>query len=257
MLAELDGNWFSRKKIDDDITLLWEPHVAPLIRCNIWHIKGRDRDLLIDTGIGVCSLKTAAEDLFAKNLLAVATHTHSDHIGGIHEFEHCAVHKDEVDGLHNPEDAILQKSDLSDEDVEYYLSLGYEIDPKGMLSAYPTNNFDINQFKIKPTKPSQILVDGDIIDIGNRHFEVMHLPGHSPGSIALYEESTATLFSGDVIYDGPLLTKGYGMDIDDYLTSMEKLRKLKVNVVHGGHDHSFGQEKFTQIIDHFIKKHNN
>ncbi len=35
--------WFDRRRIDDDITLLWEPHVDPLLRCNIWHVRGRDR----------------------------------------------------------------------------------------------------------------------------------------------------------------------------------------------------------------------
>ena len=44
-----------------------------------------------------------------------------------------------------------------------------------------------------------------MVDIGNRHFEVLHLPGHSPGSIGLWEEASGTLFSGDAVYDGPLL----------------------------------------------------
>jgi hypothetical protein len=48
--------WFELKRISDDITLLWEPHVVPLMRCNIWHVRGRDRDLMIDTGMGIVSL---------------------------------------------------------------------------------------------------------------------------------------------------------------------------------------------------------
>ena len=50
--------------MDDDVTLLWEPHVDPLIRCNIWHVRGRDRDLLVDTGLGIASLHDAAKHLF-------------------------------------------------------------------------------------------------------------------------------------------------------------------------------------------------
>ena len=41
--------------------------------------------------------------------------------------------------------------------------------------------------------------------LGDRHFEVLHLPGHSPGSIGLWERRTGILFSGDALYDGPLL----------------------------------------------------
>ncbi|MGB1101560.1 MAG: alkaline phosphatase family protein, partial [Pontimonas sp.] len=70
----------------------WEPHVDPLIRCNIWHVRGRDRDMLIDTGLGIASLRNASQDIFDKRLMAVATHTHFDHIGGMHEFDERVVH---------------------------------------------------------------------------------------------------------------------------------------------------------------------
>ncbi len=53
MALPIADRWFESKRIDDDITLLWEPHVVPLMRCNIWHVRGRDRDLMIDTGMGV------------------------------------------------------------------------------------------------------------------------------------------------------------------------------------------------------------
>ena len=79
-------HWFERKTVDDSITLLWEPHVIPLMRCNIWHVRGRDRDLVIDTGMGLMSLSDELADLVDKNVTAVATHGHDDHIGGHHEF---------------------------------------------------------------------------------------------------------------------------------------------------------------------------
>src|SRR5512147_2172732 len=96
--------WFEIKRISDDITLLWEPHVTPLMRCNIWHVRGRDRDLMIDTGMGIASLRQAAEQLLDKTVTAVATHTHNDHIGGHHEFEHTLVHALEAEELRSPRD---------------------------------------------------------------------------------------------------------------------------------------------------------
>ncbi len=56
MAMRLADRWFERTRIDDDITLLWEPHVDRLGRCNIWHVRGRDRDLLVDSGMGISSL---------------------------------------------------------------------------------------------------------------------------------------------------------------------------------------------------------
>ena len=59
MPLQIAERWFETRRIGDDITLLWEPHVIPLMRCNIWHVRGRDRDLMIDTGMGIMSLREA------------------------------------------------------------------------------------------------------------------------------------------------------------------------------------------------------
>jgi glyoxylase-like metal-dependent hydrolase (beta-lactamase superfamily II) len=88
--------WFERRRVDDDVTLLWEPHVDPLIRCNIWHVRGRESDLLVDTGLGIASLREAAADLFERPLVAVATHIHYDHVGGLHEFDTRVMHRAEA-----------------------------------------------------------------------------------------------------------------------------------------------------------------
>ena len=41
----------------DGVTLIHEPWIKPFFRCNIWHVRGRDRDLLFDTGLGHVSLR--------------------------------------------------------------------------------------------------------------------------------------------------------------------------------------------------------
>ena len=48
---------------------------------------------------------------------------------------------------------------------------------------------------------TRALDEGDVIDLGDRVFKVLHLPGHSRGSIGLLEEATGVFFSGDVIYE--------------------------------------------------------
>jgi len=60
-MLPIADRWFEISRISDDITLLWEPHVTPLMRCNIWHVRGRDRDLMIDTGMGIVSLRDEYE----------------------------------------------------------------------------------------------------------------------------------------------------------------------------------------------------
>jgi glyoxylase-like metal-dependent hydrolase (beta-lactamase superfamily II) len=246
--------WFEMKRIDDDITLLWEPHVIPLMRCNIWHVRGRDRDLMIDTGMGVASLREAARELLQKPATAVATHTHLDHIGSHHEFEDCLVHDLEAENLGRPgEDDSLDTTEWDRADVAALVNAGYAV-PGLLVTALPREGYRLEEYRRLPANPTVLVREGDVVDIGDRHFEVLHLPGHSPGSIGLWEQATGTLFSGDAVYDGPLLDQLPTSNIADYLATMHRLRDLPVKVVHGGHDPSFGRERLVELCDAYIRK---
>jgi glyoxylase-like metal-dependent hydrolase (beta-lactamase superfamily II) len=255
MTLQIAERWFEERPIGDGITLLWEPHVIPLMRCNIWHIRGRDRDLLIDTGMGVASLHDATRHLIEKPVLAVATHTHLDHTGGHHEFEECLVHAAEVGTLTAPEQGLSLRNEayFSVEGRRKLAEAGYEIPDGCMITAIPHAGFDPDRYRLKPAKRVRTAEDGDIVDTGDRSFEVMHLPGHSPGSIGLWEKATGTLFSGDALYDGPLLDQIEGCSIPDYIRTMERLRDLPVRVVHGGHDPSFGHARMLELIDAYLR----
>jgi glyoxylase-like metal-dependent hydrolase (beta-lactamase superfamily II) len=245
--------WFEMKRIDDSITLLWEPHVIPLMRCNIWHVRGRDRDLMIDTGMGVSSLREAARQLLQKPVMAVATHTHLDHIGGHHEFEDCLVHSLEAENLLRPPSGdSLDTRGWDRADVAALVNAGYAV-PGLLVTALPHEGYRLEDYRRLPASPTVVAQESDVIDTGDRHFEVFHLPGHSPGSIGLWEEATGTLFSGDAVYDGPLLDQLPTSNIADYLATMRRLRELPVTVVHGGHDPSFGRERLVELCDAYLR----
>lgn len=245
--------WFEFESVDNEITHIWEPYSDPLIRCNIWHIKGRDRDMLVDTGLGIVSLKEAAKIIFDKRLTAVATHTHFDHIGGMHEFDDRVVHKLEAKNMTEAIDGmVLRVSGFNQNDIEIMREAGYALKDEELISALPTNEFDMDTHTLEPASPTWTVDEGDVIDLGNRVFEVIHLPGHTPGSIGLWEENTGILFSGDAVYDGPLLTIYPDANIDEYIETMIRLRDLPVIVAHGGHDPSFGRERLIEIIDHYL-----
>lgn len=67
--------------------------------------------------------------------------------------------------------------------------------------------------------------EGDVIDIGNRQFEVIHIPGHTPGSIALFDRNNKLLLSGDSVQSGVVFMFGEGRDINTYIRSMKKLEE--------------------------------
>jgi glyoxylase-like metal-dependent hydrolase (beta-lactamase superfamily II) len=88
--------------------------------------------------------------------------------------------------------------------------------------------------------------------LGDRAFNVYHLPGHSPGSIALYEKSTGTLFAGDTVYDGALFDLVYHSNRAIYRESLKRLRELPVSVVYGGHNGIVGRDRMIEIIDAYL-----
>ena len=87
-----------------------------------------------------------------------------------------------------------------------------------------------------------------LLDRGDRHLEVLHAPGHSPGSIALFEAASGVLFSSDTVYHGPRVTDAWHSWIDDYVLSMEHRLALPVRVVHAGHFPSFGGARYRALV---------
>ena len=248
---KLADKWYTRKKIDSDITLLFEPHVHAFLRCNIWHIRGREKDLLIDTGLGVSSLRQEIVDLTDKPLAAVATHIHYDHVGCLHEFDERIMHVSESDQMADyHEFGSLDTRTLRSD----YLDLFRQVEPleRYFITAVPSSTYDPDAYAVTSTVPTLRVDEGYIIDIGNRHFEVFHLPGHSPGSIGLWDAQSGTLFSGDAVYDGLLLDDLPESNIADYIKTMKRLRELPVKVVHGGHEPSFGRQRLHEIIDDYL-----
>ena len=235
--------WYETRLLDDGVTHIWEPHIKPFYRCNMWHVRGRDRNLLIDSGMGVVSLRRQIALLAERPVLAVASHTHFDHIGAHHEFAERAVHHAEADNLAKPrrEHTLADRYVRDAADGEFFTML-------------PPAPYRSDLYEVASAPATRVLADGDTIDLGDRRFEVLHLPGHSPGSIALWEAATQILFSGDTVYDGPLIDDAYHSDIDDYVRSMERLRALPVRVVHGGHFASFGRERFIALIDAYLQE---
>ncbi len=245
-LQIVSGEWFSREHAEGGVTRLFEPHVAPLLRCNVWHVRGRERDLLVDTGLGVASLFAAARDLFERPLTVVLTHTHRDHMGGAHEFADVRVHEAELEAARGALDQFpLEIASWPAGMREFLGARGYAVGG-ALLAARPHAAFSLDA-PMLAVLGAQALRAGDALDLGDRRFEVLHLPGHSPGSLGLWDARSGTLFSGDAIYDGPLLDDIPGANRADYARTMERLLALPARVVHAGHDPSFGRARLQEI----------
>jgi glyoxylase-like metal-dependent hydrolase (beta-lactamase superfamily II) len=249
------GPWFERRRVGSDIWHLAETYVDPFVRCNVWLVTGRDRALLVDTGLGVVSLREAARDLFERPVRAVATHYHFDHTGSFHEFDERLAHRLAAPLLESSQTigGALRRTGFDEITWQSFLDAGYVIDDE-LLDALPFEGFDVDAYAVTACPPTGVLDDGDVVDLGDRAFEVLHLPGHSPDSIGLFDRASGVLFSGDAVYDGPLLDAAPDANVADYVNTMERLRALPVTVVHGGHEASFGRERLVELCDEYLDR---
>jgi glyoxylase-like metal-dependent hydrolase (beta-lactamase superfamily II) len=232
-------DWFRVRKVGDEVTWIDEPFIREFYRCNIWHLRGRDRDLLVDSGWGVVSLREHIPLVTERPLVAVASHTHFDHIAGHHEFAERWVHRAEADILARP----TRPNTLADPYATYEA-----------FEALPPLPYVSTTYCPKAAPATRLLEDGDVVDVGDRVLEVIHTPGHSPGGIALFERTTGILFSGDIVYDGPLVEDCPGANPADYVHSMQRLLTLPVRIMHGGHFPSCSGERMRAIVEDWLRR---
>jgi glyoxylase-like metal-dependent hydrolase (beta-lactamase superfamily II) len=233
-----NANWFSKEAISDRLTRIWEPHVHKFFRANMFHVVGKDADLVIDFGMGLANLRSALDIPPGKPVLAVATHVHVDHVGSFHEFETRLGHEAEADAFaFMPDVATL---------ADYFRT-----QPDALTAVSPSGATP-EAYKIPPAPLARILAENDVIDIGDACYRVLHLPGHSPGSIGLLDEKTGTFFSGDAIYEGGLVDDLPGCNIEAYKVTMTRLSELDVDIVHGGHGVMLDKDRLHEIAVRYL-----
>jgi glyoxylase-like metal-dependent hydrolase (beta-lactamase superfamily II) len=160
---------------------------------------------LIDTGVAGCeaaisgAIRSAGRDP-AEIALIILTHSHPDHIGAaraIREATGCSI------AAHPAERAWIEDTGLQNRER-------------------PVPGFDL--LVGGPVVVDHELVEGDVVEHGNNYaadLQVLHTPGHSPGSISLFMAGNGVLFSGDAIpVPGDLPV------YDDAVASLRSVRRL-------------------------------
>lgn len=232
--------WFEAVSLAPNVTLIREPHVHPFFRANLYHVVGKDADLVIDFGTGLSSLRDFLHLDESKPIIAVATHVHVDHVGCFHEFRHRVGH--EVEAL-----------DFATMDDHATLA-GFFRDFPEVVTTLPATGWRQTEYQIAPAPLTEMVREGSIIEIGSSSFEVLHLPGHSPGSIALLDGHNGVLFSGDAIYDGGLVDDLPGCDRKTYRQTMSRLKDIDVRIAYGGHGNPMSQQRLHEIARTYLQQ---
>lgn len=148
------ADWYAHKSLGDGLFWIQERFYQSDNRANIWLLRGSHQDVVIDTGLGLRSLPDYidAKGLLGKDpqrknpLLAIATHAHFDHSGGLHQFQQVGVHSAEVDALANG-DNFETVTWLSDREI----------------TVAPSPGWRARHYKVKAVQPTHILQEGGFI----------------------------------------------------------------------------------------------
>jgi hydroxyacylglutathione hydrolase len=136
----------------------------------------------------------------------INTHAHFDHIGGNGYFVDAKI------SIHEDDAPIVEKGDQKMSYADYF------------------------DGKLSPREVHTKLKEGDTVDAGSMELEVIHTPGHTKGSICLYDKSSKTLFTGDTVFsDGIGRTDMPGGNDAELNKSIEKISSLDVRRLFPGH----------------------
>ena len=218
----LRDDWFTIRQIDDYTYAISE--LGHWEKVHSYLLLGETKAALIDTGLGIDNMKRITDQLTTLPIDVITTHVHSDHIGSHGEYACIYVHEDEESWLVN---GIVG---LSIEQIRANTVRDITIPvPK---------NFNPDTYTPFTGKPTGLLKDGDVLDLGNRKLIIYHTPGHSPGHISILDESKGYLFTGDLLYDETPIYAFYPTtNPTDLVNSLEKITKIsKVNMIYGGHN---------------------
>jgi glyoxylase-like metal-dependent hydrolase (beta-lactamase superfamily II) len=229
----------------------------PLKNLNSYFIKGKKRNLLVDTGFNhqACynALKTGLEEIQAdlSNTDIFVTHLHSDHAG-----LSAKMAEPESKIYMSQVDASYIKTYFDLDYFENLESIFYSLGFSKKEFADNMKNSPIIQYAPPYDTRYQYVYDKDVIDLGDRQLLAIATPGHTPGHMCLYLPDEKLLLSGDhIIFDiTPNITKWPGFEnaLGGYLESLKKIRQLPVEMTLSAHRNPMGNcnDRIDQLLKH-------
>jgi len=198
---------FRRCQVRQHVWRIEEKYFDSWNKANIYFIQGDDKDLLVDTGVGIFDLAQYLDSTAGlrkhcreKPLDVVLTHTHFDHSGGLHQFDRHSVAALHV---HRCESSVVTTSagggvdaiGAAASNMKTAAWVTYdEVRPK------PRPDWSSRQYHVPVVSKVREIDEGFSFDLGNFHLDVIHLPGHTIGSIGLIDRSAGLLVTGDTLY---------------------------------------------------------
>ncbi|MEG0258918.1 MAG: MBL fold metallo-hydrolase [Lysinibacillus sp.] len=218
----INDPWFTVRKIDEKTFAISE--LGHWEKVHSFLLLGDKKAALIDTGLGIDNMKRITDQLTDLPIDILTTHVHSDHIGSHGMYDNIFVHEYERDWL------VHGIVGLSLEQIRANTARDISI---------PTpESFNPANYMPFQGEPTELLKDGEIIDLGNRKLMIYHTPGHSPGHITIFDETFGYLFTGDLFYDETPIYAFYPTTNPvDLVNSLERITEIpNITMIYGSHN---------------------
>ena len=203
-IAPKKSEWFSASEVAADTWCIVDHGVV-----NSYLVIGRERALLIDVGYGHANLRDYVRSLTALPLTVINTHGHRDHSGADVQFGAVLAHPADFSMIERnatPEQRARNRETLGDAVVPASEQFPYDAEARPLAL--------------------QAVKEGDSIELGGRRLEVIEVPGHTPGEIALLDRRGKLLFAGDHINRLVWMGLTSCLPLETYLASLEKVAAL-------------------------------
>ncbi|MFH1974050.1 MAG: MBL fold metallo-hydrolase [Pseudomonadota bacterium] len=231
---------------------------SPLKSLNSYVIKSDDRNLIIDTGFNRKECLEAMNNGLKEINVDLAdcdffiTHLHADHFGLIARL---AVETSRI-YFSRPDKEIIESWEGFEPMIEYAGKNGFpENELRTALHQHPGYKYGSDWMP-----DMSVLEDGETITYGNYCFECVETPGHTLGHICLYESGKKILIAGDHILSNITPNIQCWSDkenpLEKYLSSLDKVRKLDVDLVLPGHRRLFKEHRarIDELKQHHEKR---
>lgn len=184
------------------------------------------------------------------------THGHPDHYGQAAELARdsgALVFASTLDSPH------FQHRTHQDFYFRMYAEAGV---PQRIVEVFQ-EGFHFIQSLTDPITEYLAVEEGDVIPCGNMNFQILNTPGHTPGSVCFYSSERRLLMAADTVIkritpnpildEDPLLPDRRYPSLTHYLSSLEKLRLLKPELVCSGHGDEV--DEFQPLYEKMLRHH--